>query len=330
MKPTARSLSLLLYGAMGGYLAISLSGVFGVHTPMPGEVLRTGVFAALAAACAAFETFRVVSWGRASGLVDLLSLKRLLHGGLALLSLGICLSFFFRYERQIVLAEGQVFDSRVPSDPAEIVYRGTFAAVPSPVTLLLVEAAPRYYRNRYDYYYLKTGFLMGQGSEPPQSIAIYDIVPRLVGLFLFYQAVDFGYAPLHRIQENNGNIYSEAYVYMNLSSPLSEDSFRVFTLPHTFYVRYYEDPGMIADPVYRSGGGDGPVFGLRVANNIALQYRGYVRLGEKVYMDGFAFSFEDVRKWVRIRITSDPGLWPMFLGGVLAVTASVVLVWRKL
>ncbi|MBI5196776.1 MAG: hypothetical protein HZA10_10715, partial [Nitrospirae bacterium] len=145
----------------------------------------------------------------------------------------------------------------------------------------------------------------------------------------FYSIKDFSYAPRCRISVSTGEVMNDAYSIMRLFPPDTEDSFRLLTLPHTFYLRYYPEGLMTGGGASAAGQKKGPLYKLRVVKNLDIVFNGYVSADEKTTVGSITIAIDDIKKWVEIAVVRDYGIYLIVPGMVIAVISGIWGVWQR-
>lgn len=237
--------------------------------------------------------------------------------GITLIATGIILSSFTRFEGSIVLTEGQVFSSDTDSYLENSVYLRRLSASPN-LKLEMVQVFPVISKNGKGLWFVKAGLnYLNHMTGKSKNININSILPSFEGGAL-YSIVNFGYSPRYRFTSASGAVIEGAYYMVKIFPPGAEDSFRLLEMPETFYLRYYPDSSMVKDSKFPVGK-TGPVYYLRIARNLDVVFNGYISPHEKANMGSMFISFEDIRKWVEIKIVKDYGLYLIMPGVLMAV-----------
>jgi hypothetical protein len=107
----------------------------------------------------------------------------------------------------------------------------------------------------------------------------------------------------------------EAFVALEIFPPGKEDYFRLVFSPHTYYIRYL--PQKKEKPIK-----------LRIARNKDLIYDNYIGFHEPVKFEKATLTFTEARKWTRLIIINDQGIY-VSLFSVLFFVVGLLLKLRE-
>lgn len=244
--------------------------------------------------------------------------------GCALMAAGIIISSLTRFEASMVLTEGQDFGDGGAGYTEGSVYSRRFSNPPD-MKITMLQVTPALYNNGRDVLNLKAQFGYENRLSGNKKILYCNSLVPLFADGIFFRASNFGYSPHYRISSPAGEVLDEAFIIMKLFPPGSEDSFRIPIMPETFYLRYYPEGSRIQkDTITSAGERQGAFYQLRIARNLDLIVPSRpVAAGEQVGMGPMLISFDEPRRWVKIKVVKDAGLY--FLGPGIFIALATAL-----
>ena len=218
---------------------------------------------------------------------------------------GHWVSWLTRFSAEVVITEGQAFNTVRGQYAEGSTYRGRFASVPE-VEVMLEGLTPDIgdEGRRLDGIKGTFKYITGEGNKG--EINVSDFRPKALR-GLQFSISGFGYSPRFVLRAGNGRVQQSAFVFMKLFPPGQEDYFRLLS-PHTFYVRYF--------PATEEAGGTAARFGVRVARNKYIVARKDIALKELLRFDDASISFDELRTWTRLQVMRDWGE-PLAMAGIL-------------
>ncbi|TAN44952.1 MAG: hypothetical protein EPN22_04805 [Nitrospirae bacterium] len=250
-------------------------------------------------------------------------LSGFVHAGLILFILGAFVSGLTRFEGTVVAAEGQTLDGDEAGFLPGTLYKRPLASNPLSQFAML-EVDPRYKPNRTAAWFVKAkAKLAGSGD----IVLINSVFPVFAKGATLFSIKDFGFAPMYRLSHPDGRVFDEAFLLFKLFPPGNEDYFRLVTTPETFYLRYFPEAPLAQDRI--ASGKRGPLYKLRVTKNLAVIFNGYLSYDEPADLRAFKISFSEPRRWAKLHIVRDYGLFLMAPGAFLAFFSALAAVWRK-
>ena len=311
------------------YLLMQRSGFFGL--PYAGIIpivhrwpALVGIIVLMAGSAAS-----LITWWNTEGRAGRSFSRVLLHCGLLIAGAGVLISSLTRFEGSLVLAEGQAGRTMKESLDPSGVYAKRFSSWPEE-DLAVVGVAPFFSEKGKPLWRRRAEVLFRDVRNPQgRPVMITSTLPSLVNGF-FYRIGSVGYSPHFMLFDGTGAVINDAYAVMDLYPPGAEDFFRVFDIPHTFYVRYYPDASMVPDNAGQLDGKAGPRYKVRVARNLDLLMDRYVSPFEMLPLDKYVFSFQDAARWVEIQIVRDYGIFLVIPGVIMAMFGALAPVVGKL
>jgi len=319
---------------LAAYVMLQYSGLFG---PLPEGLMRTlhqwpalaGIAVLMAGSIAALSSRFIASGNRADSGMRLSISRLILYFGLLIAGTGIFVSSLTRFEASLILTEGQEGSTAKEQLDASKLYIRKLAQFPAEA-LSMAEVSPFFAGDGKPLRHLQAKVMFRDLKNPGGlELRLDSFIPKAIGGF-FYWVGDAGYAPHYRLFDANGNFIDDAYAVLNISPPGREDSFRLFLIPHTFYLRYYPDAAMVPDKKGIPEGRKGPLYRVRVARNLDLIVNTYVAQDDMIQVDALQLSFGDMKKWAEIRIVRDPGLYLLLPGLFMMVVGGIVLSFRRI
>ncbi len=251
--------------------------------------------------------------------------RRYLYCGFLMIIAGIFVSSLTRFEGRMILAEGQIISGDRSDYMPETLYLRKFAAPPR-IAIELNSVTPLFKKGGKGLWYVSAeGKYHGANSRG--KFNINSLVPVLLD-GTSYTVKNFGYAPKCFITGPSGDVMNDAYSIMKLFPPDAEDSFRLLSRPHTFYLRYYPE-GLTGSGASESAQKKGPLYKLRVARNLDILFNGYVPPNENIDMDSISVSIVDIKKWVEVLAVRDYGIYLIVPGIVMVIISGIWSVWRR-
>ncbi|MBI4839246.1 MAG: hypothetical protein HY806_08950 [Nitrospirae bacterium] len=242
-----------------------------------------------------------------------------LYCGFIMITAGIFVSSLTRFEGRMILAEGQIISGARSDYIPETLYLRKFAAPPR-IAIELNRVSPLFKKTGKGLWYVSSGGKY-QGQSRRGDFKINSLVPLLLD-GTFYTVKGFGYAPKCFITGPSGDVMNDAYSIMKLFPPDAEDSFRLLSIPHTFYLRYYPE-GLRTGGASASGQKKGPLYKLRIAKNLDILFNGYVSQNENIAVGSISVSIVDIKKWVEVAVVRDYGIYLIIPGIAIAVISAI-------
>lgn len=229
-----------------------------------------------------------------------------------LLVTGLWASRFADYRIDVVLTEGQVYESDEYRSVG-LLSMGLFSTVPKFGLTMENIALEDADDGSAGGSRVRARFQLRSPGAPPRMITFSKGMPQYQrGMFLKIR--NFGYS-LRYAMKKSGRVLESNFISLRVIPSGSEDYFRLLG-PHTFYVRYY--PG-------RSEGGVERPLKLKIARNKDIIFRGYIALNQDVPFEDATISFEEKRKWVEVSISRPWGELAAWTGLVLCCISAVTL-----
>ncbi len=229
--------------------------------------------------------------------------------GILTLLVGLVIGYLYADSKEIVITVGQVYRTDRDYPLKEILYKGPKAKD----SWFLIKF------NRAFASFSKDGRrLKGLKAEFDLYRDLRGKVKKLVlkkGFLrpgpggMLFGIRDFGYS-MHYLFSFEGAA-DEAFVALELFPPGKEDYFRLVFSPHTYYIRYL--PQKKEKPI-----------GLRIARNKDLIYDSFIGFHEPVKFEKATLTFTEARKWTRLIVINDMGLYVDILSVVFFVVGAIL------
>ena len=218
---------------------------------------------------------------------------------LALIVLGLWTGSLTRFSGEVILTEGQDFYSFNSNYLPGSFYKGKYADAPH-IGLKMKEILPSFSEDVMNLKGIRAVVEMYQrdGKDPVERTLTDSITGYVKGSML--RVRDLGYSPRYVLSTGSGKQVDSSFIYMKLFPPGSEGYFRLLS-PLTYYVRYFPD-----NP-------DAPIK-LRIVRNKDIIFNGALGLSEKAEFENSSVAFEEVRKWTKLVIIKDRGLFMAAFG----------------
>jgi hypothetical protein len=247
----------------------------------------------------------------------------LFHLSFILCLAGGLLVSYTRFSGNLVLTEGQRFDSDMKAFYKVTKQPKIFQALPS-IGIDLEKVNARYVKDvAVDLdVRMKVAYL---DNEENVIVKINQPVRRGSTAIL---AQNSGMSPLFILSAPGGKEIDGGYFSLNVQEG-GEDSFEFPGRPYRFFVRFYPDHAVEDDgkDYSRTREINNPVAHVRIEKEKKTMYDGYLRLGERIKFDNIFLGMNDVRRWVDFLIVREYGTIPLFIGflfGVLGLLLRLV------
>ncbi|RMG71291.1 MAG: hypothetical protein D6710_06190 [Nitrospirae bacterium] len=268
------------------YVLFRISGIF---TESSGGFFKTLYSAFVIVPIALIIVLRFYQFFRVRRLSHLI-----IDIGLVVLLSGLVVGYLYADIREMVLTVGQVYrtDRQYPLE--NVLYRGP-------------RAAENWFLIKFN---RAIATFSKDGKKLNTLVADFDFyrdmkakAERLTlrrGFFrpgpggMLFGIRDFGYS-MHYLFSFQGAA-DEAFVALKLFPPGNEDYFRLVFSPHTYYISYL--PQRKERPIK-----------LRIARNKDLIYDNYIGFHEPVKYEKATLTFTEARKWTRLVVVRDPGVY---------------------
>ncbi len=283
------------------YMALRLSGLF---TDEPAGFLKTLYSPFVIVPLILFVLL---------GFYRFFRVRRLSHlmvdlGLLALVS-GLLIGYYYCDARELVITVGQVYRAGQRYPLERVLYRGAKARQQRFI-IKFSRAVVSFSRDGMRLNSLRAEFdYYGEKKREPEKLTLQRGLIRPGPEGMFFGIRDFGYS-MHYLFRFEDAV-DEAFVALELFPPGREDYFRLVFSPHTYYIKF--EPQKKARPI-----------GLRIARNKDLIYDNYIGFHQPVKFEKATLTFTEARKWTRLIIINDRGIYlyllcPVFLviGGLL-------------
>jgi len=319
---------------LAAYVMLQYSGLFG---PLPEGLMRTlhqwpalaGIAVLMAGSIAALSSMLFAPGKRADSGMRRSFSRLILYFGLLIAGAGIFVSSLMRFEAGLTLIEGYESSTLKEQLDASKLYMRKFSKFPAE-TLSMAEVSPFIAGDGKPLKRLRAKVLFRDIKNPGgRELRLDSFIPKAIS-GSFYWVGDAGYAPHYRVFDANGNIVDDAQAILNISPPDREDSFRLFLIPHTFYLRYYPDAAMVPDKTKVPEGKKGPLYRVRVARNLDLIVNTYAAQDDMIQVDALQLSFGEMKRWAEILIVRDPGFYLLLPGLFMMAIGGLVLLFRRI
>lgn len=226
--------------------------------------------------------------------------------------LGAFTAFYTKFSGKLILAEGEEFTGSLVQYSSVSLPR---AGEPPLLRFQVLDVRPVVSGRRASALYVD--LLMEDGEKKTVNIN----QPLKEGAASFV-VKNIGISPLFVLRDADGN--EAAGAYYKLAALMKETD--TFTLGgYNVDVMFYPDysgrvngalnEGRFA-PVLKD-----PVFDLIVHDAAGNVYKGIVRMGEPVMLDGMSISFEDIPYWVEFYVSKDSGVVFIYAGFILGIAS---------
>ena len=301
---------LALYTA--SFIAIERLGLFSDSIPPYRGIVMIGmVMIAATASIALLVVYTAVNRNRMTRIhwLGLFSV--------VLMVAGIWTSRFADFEIDVVLTEGQVYETNGYRSVG-LLHMGLFSSVPK--FRIITEdvvldggegGATNINRTR--------GRLQLHlpGGEPSRAIMLSQSMPQFHEGMVF-KVKSFGHSLRYSMKQSK-RVLDSNFISLRLFPSGSEDFFRLLSA-HTFYVRYY--------PGHQEGGEERPLK-VKIARNKEIIFNGYLALKEAVPYEDASISFEEMRNWVEVSISRRWGELMAWAGLTFSVIFAGLLIVRR-
>lgn len=240
----------------------------------------------------------------------------LFHTGLIVWVITLFASPLVRFSARLFLVKDM--DASLEDSESVEVYERPLLGERRPILSFLLKG----YEERYedgvfpvDYVaLLSIGYMDGRGYRTVERAVRINQPIEIMGYrFLFESG---GWTPLFRLMKG-GKVIFNRYVLLS-NDTAQEDSFRIEEAGLEIYTRFFPD-------MFREGSKVGtrsrvvrnPAFGIKIArdeNPFVDIYRGVLKKGEKLKVDGMTFEFVDLKPFVVIQMVRDPLYYFVFTG----------------
>ncbi len=292
------------------YYVVQRSGIFAAHGQQSWDVLYSLPLHASSFILLLLTLYSALRRFRQTGLLGWAFVL-----AVVLLVGGFWVSTLYRYSVEAVITEGQAL--RVPDIQAApgTAYVGKYSNPPE-LELVLKELDARFSGDGTELRGLK-GFFQYEG-EFSGSGSLGSVPKYVAGSWLTIEG--FGYSPRYVLRLENGRIIDSSFVYLDIFPQGKEDYFRLLS-PLTYYLG-------IKGPLDDKGKPTG--FRLRIARNKDLVANRDIVIGESVSYENAIISFDEVRRWTKVRIVRDPGVIAMLSGLLLGIGSWLVIMAGRL
>lgn len=230
------------------------------------------------------------------------------HLSFMLCLIGGLLVMYTRFSGNLLLTEGQRFDSdirqfRIIKRDPEI-----FKALPS-LDITLEKVVPRYEgETAVDLDVRMT--VKYQGDVEDVSVKINQPIKRGAVAIL---AENVGVSPLFVLKGKDGKELAGGYFSLNVLKG-EEDSFDFEKMPYKFFVRFYPDYAIKDGKEYSlSKELKNPFVHLKIEREGKTVYEGSLGLGESAVFDSMNLFFSDIRYWVDFLFVREYGNVPLYI-----------------
>lgn len=242
----------------------------------------------------------------------------LFHVSYFFLLAGIFISLLFRFDGEVHVAEGTVFDGREKA--YESLTLSPHASLPD-IRFTLNSISPEFWGDQLLFTDLRADMTLADGKK---NSAWLSSPVRIDGAKVSIAGI--GYAFRYRLTDNNGRELTSGTELLNVFLPGLEEGFKVPGYPHRFLVAYYPDAVIKGESVSnRSMNRKNPVIGLRIYRGRLPVYSGLIKEGDTADFDNLKFTIEKVNYWGDFKVVKNPGfpwIWTAFAMMIVG------LVWR--
>jgi hypothetical protein len=218
----------------------------------------------------------------------------LFHGSFFFLGLGFLLTFTFRAETVLRVAEGEI-----PELAPQFVVRGI---------------TPEFWQDRLLFTRLEADLGWPDGSRSVTRINR----PVMVGSSSYLRLSGFGYVPRYELVNREGAVLDSVWVKMNVFPPGLRDWFTIEGYPHRVYMSVDPDPAGSSLNLVE------PRIDLEVYRGQSRLSRASVELGEGVTFEGLAIRIAEIRYWGEFSLVRDPGALWVFAGFAIGVLGLIL------
>lgn len=323
-----KDILILLVLIFAGYIIFEITGIFRLEPSSLREIfhsLPSRIFSAVLivnALCAIALLF--------TGDVRIKTGYVIFCISIIIMTTGLWVSVYMRFEGKTIRAEGQVFDAFPSNYVPQTLYMTDREQMPKiSITVMKINPEPssdmkKMKRVTADVIYAgKT--LSGKTLKPVLSSQW-----PLISDWMYLRITDFGYAPKYVLYDTEEKPLESHYIYYKLFPPGAEDHFETMFLGYLFYVQCYPDyVEKDGRPWTRSAYPRNPVFNLRIVRNKDIVYNGLLKPEEKIRFDNVIIGIPEVKMWVEISIVRDPGIFIAGFGMFLLIAGTGMLMVRK-
>lgn len=232
----------------------------------------------------------------------------IISAGVLLVASGSIIGMFKCDARSAVITAGQIYSTTSDYPLQEVLYKGKYARLPQ-LSIKLKRLLPVFDDNGRRLKKLKGEFLLFRPADRDgRELILESGGYALASGGLILGIGDFGYS--FHYQFGFEGAVDEAFVALRVFPPGREDYFRLVLSPHTYYVRY--EPEKKEAPIH-----------LRISRNKDLIYDRYINFHQPVEFERAVLTFIEARKWTRLYMVNDPGLF-LELPGLLLLMAGAV------
>ena len=292
------------------FYVVQRSGIFAEHSPQAMDVLYSLPLHVCSFILLLLTLYSALRRFRSTGLPGWAFVL-----AVVLMVGGFWISTLYRYSGDAVITEGQTLRVADIQAGSRNAYIGKYSKPPE-LELTLKELDVRFSGDGTEARGIKGSFQYAGAADG--TVLLGSVHKHLAGAWLRIEG--FGYSPRYVMRMENGRIVDSSFVYLDIFPEGKEDYFRLLS-PLTYYLG-------IKGPLDDNGKPTG--FRLRIARNKDLIVNRDIILGEGVSYGNAIISFDEVRRWTRVRVVHDPGLIAMLSGLLLGIGCWLVIMADRL
>lgn len=134
-----------------------------------------------------------------------------------------------------------------------------------------------------------------------------------------------GYAPHFILKDKDGELLDDSIVNMKIMMPGKPDSYMISDEALSIDVELFPDYYMDGDShMTKSDVPNNPVLYVKIKKWDKVIGGGFLHLGDEVKFDNYLIEFSELRHWVKLGLSRDPGMPAILIGFIMIVVGLIV------